>query len=146
MQARRGSLMDPLEGWALAARFDDRRVGFVGVQDGGPFSDDREAEIRVLVVEREARGRGVGSALLASAEATLRRASVDVAWLVTTNDNLEALGFYQRRGWRIAAVVANAVDDARRSLKPSIALMAENGIPIRDELILRHDLAGDLPR
>jgi hypothetical protein len=56
-------------------------------------------------------------------------------WLVTTNDNLDALRFYQRRGLRLVAVHAGAVDEARR-LKPEIARVGEYGIPIRDEIEL----------
>lgn len=56
-------------------------------------------------------------------------------FLSTTNDNLEALAFYQKRGFRLIRVCPNAVDEARR-LKPSIPLVAGNGIAIRDELEL----------
>ena len=57
-------------------------------------------------------------------------------WLVTTNDNLDALRFYQRRGFRVADVRPGALDDARRSLKPTIPEVGRFGIPIRDEIIL----------
>lgn len=76
---------------------------------------------------------GVGSALLArvvehAAEHGCRR-----VWLITTNDNFEAIRFYERRGMRLIAVHPGAVDEARR-LKPSIAARGEYGIPIHDEL------------
>ena len=56
-------------------------------------------------------------------------------WLVTTNDNLDALRFYQRRGLRITAVAAGAVDEARK-IKPGIPLLGDHGIAIRDEITL----------
>ena len=56
-------------------------------------------------------------------------------WLVTTNDNVDALRFYQRLGFRLRALRAGAVDDARRDLKPSIPV-EHDGIAIRDELEL----------
>jgi hypothetical protein len=59
---------------------------------------------------------------------------------VTTNDNVNALRFYQRRGFRLSELRAGAVDEARRQRKPSIAPVADNGIPIRDELELVIDL------
>ena len=62
------------------------------------------------------------------------------AWVVTTNDNLDALRLCQRRGFRLAELRAGAVDESRRRLKPSIGPVAENGIPIRDELELTIDL------
>jgi RimJ/RimL family protein N-acetyltransferase len=56
-------------------------------------------------------------------------------WLITTNDNSDALKFYQKAGFRIVAVHRDAVALARR-LKPEIPLVGENGIPIRDEIEL----------
>ena len=57
-------------------------------------------------------------------------------WLITTNDNLDALRFYQRRGFRITAIHAGAVDDSRARLKPEIPEAGDHGIPLRDELEL----------
>ena len=56
-------------------------------------------------------------------------------WLVTTNDNLDALRFYQRRGLRIVAVSPGAVDRSR-ALKPEIPRLGAYGIPLRDEIVL----------
>lgn len=78
---------------------------------------------------------GVGSALLAGAADLARKAGARRLWLITTNDNLDALRFYQRRGMRITEVAPGALD-ASRALKPSIPLIGEYGIPLRDELTL----------
>ncbi len=64
-----------------------------------------------------------------------RSASQPRLWLVTTNDNTDALAFYQRRGWDLVAVHRRAVDDAR-SLKPGIPSLGKGRIPIRHELEL----------
>jgi ribosomal protein S18 acetylase RimI-like enzyme len=77
--------------------------------------------------------QGVGSALLAGVAEEAGRRGCRRLWLITTNDNLNAIGFYQRRGMRLVAVHPGAVDESRR-LKPSIPLIGEHGIPIRDEL------------
>ena len=60
-------------------------------------------------------------------------------WLVTTNDNLPALGFYQKRGFRLVAVHPEAVEASRR-LKPEIPRLGREGIPLRDELELEMTL------
>jgi hypothetical protein len=60
---------------------------------------------------------------------------VSALWLITNNDNLPALGFFQKRGLSLVAVYRNAVDVARR-LKPEIPLVGKNGIPLRDEIEL----------
>jgi len=61
-------------------------------------------------------------------------------WLVTTNDNLHALRFYQRRGMCLVRVWPDATTRAREKLKPQIPLTGEHGIPIRDELELELQL------
>ena len=58
----------------------------------------------------------------------------------TTNDNVDALRFYQRRGYQIVAVRPGAVDEARRTLKPTIPEVGRSGIPMRDELTLEKRL------
>jgi GNAT superfamily N-acetyltransferase len=80
--------------------------------------------------------RGVGTALLEAVAAEARRASCRRLWLITTNDNLDALRFYQRRGMRLVAVHAGAIAESRR-LKPSISEVGMHGIPIRDEVELQ---------
>lgn len=79
---------------------------------------------------------GIGSALIEQ----IRRKAVELGcewlWLITTNDNLNALGFYQKRGFVLAALYPGEVTKARL-LKPEIPLTGENGIPIRDEIQLQ---------
>ena len=61
---------------------------------------------------------------------------------MTTNDNTDALRFYQRRGFRIRAVRSGAVDDARRRLKPGIPAIGDHGIPLSDEIELERAVVG----
>jgi hypothetical protein len=65
-----------------------------------------------------------------------RKANNRRLWLVTTNDTLDALRFYQRRGMRLVRLWVDATTEARRTLKPEIPLTGEYGIPLRDELEL----------
>ena len=76
---------------------------------------------------------GIGTALLNEVVKTARAAGCKRLWLVTTNDNLDAMRFYQRRGLTIAAVYVNAIAHARE-LKPSFPKVGYYGIPIRDEI------------
>ena len=69
-----------------------------------------------------------------------REAGCRRLWLVTTNDNVDALRFYQRRGFRLTELQAGAVDVSRATLKPSIPEVGDHGIPIRDELVLERSL------
>jgi GNAT superfamily N-acetyltransferase len=79
--------------------------------------------------------QGVGTALIEFLITSLRAQGMGLLRVTTTNDNLDALRFYQRRGFRMMVVRPGAVDDARR-IKPSITAIGEYGIPVRDEIEL----------
>jgi ribosomal protein S18 acetylase RimI-like enzyme len=98
----------------------------------------RSCELVTLEAFRE--GQGIGSALLAAVTAAARDRGCERLWLVTTNDNLRALRFYQRRGLRLVAVDPGAVDLAR-AVKPQIPLVGQHGIAIHDALELALELA-----
>lgn len=89
----------------------------------------------LMSINATVRGLGVGSALISSVEQALQKAGIGRIWLITSNDNLDALRFYQRRGYRISAVYPNAVDEARKH-KPTIPQVGYYKIPIHDELEL----------
>lgn len=84
---------------------------------------------------------GIGTALVEAVTAVARAAGSNRLWLITTNDNLDALRFYQRRGFRLVRVDPGAIDRSRR-LKP-IPSIGEYGIPVRDELELERRLDVD---
>ncbi len=96
-------------------------------------------QCEVVSLDSTLRRQGVGSALLAAVEAHAQAAACHRVWLVTTNDNRNALRFYLHRGYRQIAVHRGAVDRARR-LKPEIPLVGDGGIPIHDELELAKEL------
>ncbi|MBO4143854.1 GNAT family N-acetyltransferase [Micromonospora tulbaghiae] len=122
----------------------------VAVDDGGAcagalvYRVDGDG-LEVVSLAASAPGNGAGSALLAAAEEVAVAAGADRIWLVTTNDNLGALRFYQRRGLRIVAVDVGAADRAR-AVKPTIPHAGTDGIPLHDELRLARHLTPADPR
>jgi GNAT superfamily N-acetyltransferase len=80
-------------------------------------------------------GKGIGSELISSVREIAVAHQCHRLWLITTNDNLQALGFYQKRGFYITAIHLNAIE-ASRKLKPQIPLYGNEGIPLRDEIEL----------
>ncbi|WP_285806143.1 GNAT family N-acetyltransferase [Rossellomorea marisflavi] len=98
---------------------------------------NQECEIISLDSLRE--GVGIGSFLLRRVEEEAVINGCLSLSVITTNDNLNALGFYQRRGFQLIDLKCNAVETARIH-KPSIPYIAENGIPIRDEILLNKQL------
>jgi ribosomal protein S18 acetylase RimI-like enzyme len=119
--------------------------GFV-VEDGEEwiglvtfFIKDGECEVTSLDSLRE--GQGIGSKLI---ERVIEEASARGChrlFLITTNDNLNALGFYQKRGFEIVAVYRGAVNKSRK-IKPRIPLVGYNNILLRDEIELEMSLRG----
>jgi ribosomal protein S18 acetylase RimI-like enzyme len=118
-------------------------AGFVAVEAGsslGLLTYSIEGEqCEVVTLNSFEEGRGVGSRLVESARKTAAEAGCTRLWLVTTNDNLGALRFYQRRGFSLVAVHRNAIDGSRR-LKPEIPTLGRDGIPLRDEIELEMKL------
>lgn len=97
------------------------------------FAAGDSAEI--VTLDALVMGRGHGGRLLAAAEEELRRRGARVLRTVTSNDNVRALAFYLRHGYRIVRVHAGAMDRVR-AVKPAIPAVAVNGLPIRDLLEL----------
>lgn len=126
LQVRLGTVIDPLDCPGLIAERDGEPVGIVSFDADG-------VDVEVVYIEVATKHQGVGTQLLDAVDAVTKAQRL---WLVTTNDNLDALRFYQRRGFRITDVRPGAVDEARRTLKPSIAEVGGFGIPIRDEIVL----------
>jgi len=112
----------------IAETADGRRVGLATyIVKGG----DCELVTIDSLIERE----GVGTRLLDAVVDRARALGCKRVWLITTNDNLDALAFYQKRGFVLKNLFRNAVARAREQ-KPSIPLVASNGIRIRDEIEL----------
>ena len=119
----------------------DELPGFVALEGEAPVGlatyhvDRRDFELVTLNSE----ARGAGTALIEAVVAKARSLRCARVWLITTNDNVDALRFYQRRGFRLVAVHAGEIEKSRR-LKPSIPEVGFHGIPIRDEIELEFTL------
>ena len=126
--ARMGELVDARHHPALIAEDD------TGVLAGVLTYVVEGDECEILTLHAAEQWRGAGTALIEEVERIARHAGCRRVWLITTNDNLDGLRFYQRRGFRLAALHEGAVDRSRESLKPEIPSIGDHGIPIRDEL------------
>jgi len=89
----------------------------------------------IITINSWNRGRGVGTTLIESVKQNARKNGCKRLWLTTTNDNTNALRFYQKRGFVISVIRINAVAGSRK-IKPEIPLTGDDGIPIRDEIDL----------
>jgi GNAT superfamily N-acetyltransferase len=92
-------------------------------------------DCELVCIEAFDRGAGIGTVLLDAVIVAARASGARRLWLITTNDNLDALRFHQRRGFRLVRVWPDAVTRSRLR-KPEIPLEGDYRIPIRDELEL----------
>jgi GNAT superfamily N-acetyltransferase len=122
-----------------AYAFEDCEIWMAGEMQGLAAVSDRDRPIAELVaINAFEPRRGIGTALIEAIVAGLD-SDFQTLRLTTTNDNLDALRFYQRRGFRLHALRPGAVDETRRR-KPSIPATGDYGLPIRDEMDLVLDL------
>jgi uncharacterized protein (TIGR00725 family) len=136
-QARLGQMHDVLALPGVAAWEGPRLIGVATYAiDGG------RAELAAIAVVPDRRSTGVGGRLVEAAATAVALRGVAELWLVTTNDNLDALRLYQRHGFRLAELHAGAVEQARRR-KPAIPPIGDHGIPLRDELVLVRNVSDD---
>jgi len=124
--AAHGCLIDASKLPGFVAWIERERVGLATYQ-----LDDGECEIvslNSLVI-------GAGQPLVEAVKGIAIERGCRRLRLITTNDNLGALRFYQRIGFRLKAVYPNSLEISRK-LKPSIPMIGIGGIPLRDEIEL----------
>jgi GNAT superfamily N-acetyltransferase len=127
--ARLGRLERPLDHPALLV---ERCAELTGVLTYVFAGDSCE----ILTLHAAEPRRGVGSALISAVGPLAREHGCRRLWVLTTNDNLDALRFYQRRGFSLSELHPGAVAAARVRLKSEIPVTGNHKIPIRDELVL----------
>ena len=135
----------PMTAFGQPVTLDDARVLVAEVESEigaalawRPF--DGAFHIIALATEPMWQRAGLGGHLVAEAELLARREQHDRVVVTLANDNIPALYLYQRRGYRITAVVPDAVA-AHRHATDAIGFA---GIPILDELQLSKNLQSSL--
>ena len=95
----------------------------------------KNTECEIISLDSTAEGKGIGTSLVQKVENLAKKKNCRIVKLITTNDNLLALKFYLKRGFILSQIILNAVEEARK-VKPEIPLIGNDGIPIRDEIVL----------
>lgn len=103
------------------------------------FINDNECEVTSIDSLHE--GQGIGTMLLNKTVEEARERDCKRIYLITTNDNLNALGFYQKRGFELVKIHRGAVNESRK-IKPRIPWIGMNNIPLKDEIELEMSLRG----
>ncbi len=114
-------------------------IAEIGPAKAGLVTYRIESELcEIMTLDSLFPNRGIGGALIDAVRRAAGRAECRRLLVVTTNNNLRALKFYQHRGFVLSALRPNAIEEIRKR-KP-IPLVDEAGIPIRDEIELEMTL------
>lgn len=95
--------------------------------------------LEIISLDSVYENRGIGSLLINKVKDFAAECNLKNIIVMTTNDNLRALDFYQKRGFILNKVFFDSIQQARK-LKPEIPIKNENGIFIRDEVELKFSL------
>lgn len=123
-----GTVLRPAELPGFIAERSRRVVGLLTYQVMGDV-------LEIVTLNAIERRVGIGTMLIEAAAGAARHFRCREVRLTTTNDNVDALRFYQRRGFRLAELRTGAVDRSRQE-KPQIPRVGDYGIPLHDEIDL----------
>jgi GNAT superfamily N-acetyltransferase len=117
--------------------------GFISVTDrkltGYILYTIQNRQCEILVLQSILENHGIGSSLINSVIDLAKRKGCTRVWLITTNDNIHAIRFYQKFGFELKEVFINALDESRKQ-KPSIPLFGNEGIPLKHEFEFSYSL------
>ena len=126
MQVTRGNLQDASKLPGFVALYDEERAGLITYRIVSTSCE-------IVTLNSLIEGKRIGTALVEAVRQEAAEAGCTRLWLITTNDNVNALRFWQKRGLSLVCVHRNMIEHARR-LKPEIPLIGQHGIEIRDEI------------
>jgi len=113
--------------------------GFVSYENnkitGFLIYEIRNKDCEIIVLEALEKYKGIGTKLVDKLKEFAKEQKCDRIFLMTTNDNLDAFRFYQKRNFTICGIHYNTMKEARK-LKPSIPELGDYDIPLRDEIDL----------
>lgn len=99
----------------------------------------KNGDCEIVSLDSVVEDQGIGTKLIEMVLVEAREQNCRRVWLITTNDNIRAIRFYQKRGFQLIAVYPDEVTRSRK-IKPEIPLLGDDGIPLRDELEFEYRL------
>ena len=122
----RGTIIDMTKVNGIIALENDEIVGLLTYT----FSD---TVCEITSLDSVVEGKGIGTSLINQIRNIAKEHNCAKIVVVTTNDNINAIRFYQKRGFDMARFYHNALDISRK-IKPSIPLIGDNDIPLKHEI------------
>jgi ribosomal protein S18 acetylase RimI-like enzyme len=87
----------------------------------------------ILSIDSKIENKGIGTALVEKVIEFAKNNKCSLIHVITTNDNLRAIGFFKKRGFRLVKLYVNAMG-AVRKIKPEVPQLGLDNIPLKDEL------------
>ena len=129
----RGKVIDGTKLDGFIAMKEDKIIGLITY-----MIDNKECEICSLNSFIE--NKGIGTKLINKVKMLAKANNCGKLKLITTNNNIRALEFYQKKGFEISNIYINSMEISRK-LKPSIPLLDVNGVQIKDEIELQMNIS-----
>jgi RimJ/RimL family protein N-acetyltransferase len=111
--------------------------GFIAFQNDDPIGlinyHIQGEDCEIVTINSVVEKIGVATELIKTVKNAAVGEGCKRLWLITTNDNTDAIRFYLKSGFTLCAVHRNALINSRK-LKPEIPNIGNYGIPIKDEI------------
>ena len=95
--------------------------------------DIKNHDCEIVLLETFAQNKGIGTQIIERIKEIAKTKNCRRIWLITSNDNIDAIKFYQKRGFCIVNIYINAMEESRK-IKPETPYIGNYEIPIRDEI------------
>ncbi|EJR66265.1 hypothetical protein IIO_00881 [Bacillus cereus VD115] len=126
----KGHQLEELPGFVAFS--DDRIIGIITYEVTGKLCE-------IVSLDSFEERKGIGTKLVDCVLQVAQEAQCQGVWLITTNDNMNALRFYQKRNFMMTNLYVNAVEEARK-IKQEIPHIGYDNIPILHEIQLEYRL------
>jgi N-acetylglutamate synthase-like GNAT family acetyltransferase len=92
----------------------------------------KNSECEIVLLETFIEKKGIGTQIIEEIKEVAKTNNCKRIFVITTNNNIGALKFYQKRGFNFSNIYINAMEESRK-IKPEIP-KEYGGIEIRDEI------------
>ncbi len=93
----------------------------------------------IITLNSFKKNKGIGTILIDKIKKNAKKNNINKINLITTNDNINAITFYQKQGFDIKSINLNSIIESRK-LKPEIPETGNFGIPIKHEIVFELDI------
>lgn len=99
----------------------------------GLITYDLNCYCEILSLDSLIENKGIGTELIEWVINIVCNNNINKIKVITTNDNIDAIKFYQKRGFDMIKIYHNAIEESRK-LKPTNPLLGNYDIPIKHEI------------